>query len=134
MLGRGAKIFGLAIAGALAATRPGLAREGFFRDVLPKENPPKEVVPRENVPQTECFSIAQTRQKIAQHRLIEPFLAMQSARGVGQGEAISARLCSVGDSFVYEIGLLRRDGHIVKVNVDAASGKAHPSRSDRPNP
>ena len=89
---------------------------------------------KESAEGLECFTNAQTRRQIVDHRLVEPFLAMQSARGVGQGDAISARLCETGDNFVYEIVLLRRDGHIVRVHVDAANGKAHQVHSERQNP
>lgn len=101
---RAAKPQALAVACALLSAPLALAKEG--------------------APALECFSNAQTRQQIAQHRLLEPFLAMQTARGAGQGEAISARLCANGEGYYYEIGLLRHDGHTVKVHVDAASGKA----------
>jgi hypothetical protein len=79
---------------------------------------------KDGAPALECFSNAQTRQQIAQHRLVEPFLAMQTARGAGQDDPIFARLCANGEGYYYEIGLLRHDGHTVKVYVDAASGKA----------
>jgi hypothetical protein len=82
----------------------------------------------------QCFSSAQTREQIALHRLVEPFLAMQNARGAGQGDAISARLCANGEAYYYEIGLLRHDGHTVKVHVDAASGKARLLHIDRQAP
>lgn len=86
---------------------------------------------KEGPPPLDCFSIAQTRQKIAQHHLVEPFLAMQNARAAGQGEALSARLCRSGENFFYVIGLLRHDGHILNVFIDAASGKQHPVHAER---
>jgi len=81
-------------------------------------------------PQIECYTVEQTRQKIAQHRLVPPFLAMQAARGVHQGDALSTRLCHNGEAFIYEIGVLGHDGHVVHVPVDAATGKPHLARPE----
>jgi hypothetical protein len=86
-------------------------------------------------PQLECYSIADTRREIAEHKLADPFPSMQAASVMAQAEALSARLCRSGDIFVYEISLLRRDGRIVKTLVDAASGKPHPMRIEpKPEP
>lgn len=85
--------------------------------------------------QLECFSVAQTRREIAQHKLADPFPSMQAASSLAQAEPLSARLCRSGDVFVYEINLLRKDGRIVKALVDAASGKPHPARPEpKPEP
>lgn len=81
----------------------------------------------------ECFSTAQTRQKIAQHHLVDPFLATQHARNVEAGDAISERLCDISGTYAYEIVLLRHDGRTVKVHVDAATGKALPLRHEHPS-
>ncbi|MFY9629628.1 MAG: hypothetical protein WAK03_15960 [Methylocystis sp.] len=86
-------------------------------------------------PQTlECFSVAQTRQKIAEHRLVDPFPLMQSASSANQGEALSTRLCRRGEVFLYEINVLRRDGRVMKIFVDAASGRPHAGRQEPARP
>jgi len=85
-------------------------------------------------PVVECFSTAQTRQKITQHHFVEPYPALQSARGAGQGEPISAQLCTNGESYFYEISVLRRDGRAIKVHVDAASGRVHPIHGEHSTP
>jgi hypothetical protein len=95
---------------------------------------PSLALAKEGAQVLQCFSNAQTREQIAVHRLVAPFLAMQNARGAGQGDAISARLCANGEVYYYEIGLLRHDGHTVKVHVDAASGKARLLHVDRQAP
>lgn len=79
----------------------------------------------------ECFSVAETRQKIASHKLADPFVMMQAASSGGHGDPIGAKLCRRGDDFVYEINLLRRDGRVLKVYVDASSGKPHPPHKER---
>ena len=70
-----------------------------------------------------CFSPAETRDKIAAHGLTEPFRAMRTGRL--QGEALRARLCRwTQDKFVYEIAVLRRDGRIVRIYMDAQNGQS----------
>jgi hypothetical protein len=128
MVRRRAKILGLACALALAPLAQ--AREGGgpalapFTHVAPP--PPPEPRAKEPPPALECFSVAQTREKIAQHRLAEPFPLMRAESSANQAEALSTRLCRHGESFLYEINLLRRDGRVVRVFVDAVSGKPLP--------
>jgi hypothetical protein len=126
MIRRTAKILGVAFAltfASLAHAReggPGLAPFGRGReDAPPPDGRANEGAP----PGLECFSVAQTRQKIAQHRLAEPFPLMRAESSANQADALSTRLCRIGDLFLYEINLLRRDGRVIRVFVDAASGK-----------
>ena len=58
----------------------------------------------------QCFTMAQARSKME-----------------AQAEPLGARLCQLGEGLIYEISLLRRDGHIVKILVDAFSGRPHSS-------
>lgn len=78
-----------------------------------------------------CFSTAQTRERIAQHKLGEPFAPMRAAADHLQGEAIGARLCQSNDVLVYEVSVLRRDGRILKILIDAASGAPHSAHKER---
>ncbi len=74
--------------------------------------------------QLECYSTAETRDKIAAHGLSEPFRTMQKAAARFQAEALAAKLCRRDDNnFVYEINLLRRDGRIVRSLFDAKTGQ-----------
>ncbi len=132
MIRRRAKILGVACALAfapLAHAREGGPALAPFIHVAP---PPPAPDPRakEPPPGLECFSVAQTRQKIAQHRLAEPFPLMRAESNANQAEALSTRLCRNGESFLYEINLLRRDGRVVRVFVDAISGKPLPSHPE----
>jgi uncharacterized membrane protein YkoI len=79
----------------------------------------------------QCFSTAQTREQIILHKLAEPFASMQTAARNAQGEPIGARLCRVDEAFVYEVSLLRRDGRLIKIFIDAATGKPHARGEDR---
>jgi uncharacterized membrane protein YkoI len=69
-----------------------------------------------------CFSTAETREKILAHGLFEPFRAMRSAASRSQAEAIGAKLCRWSEELVYEMSLLRRDGRVIHVFVNAKTG------------
>ena len=70
-----------------------------------------------------CFGPAETRDTVAAHRLAEPFRALRA--GGQQGEALRAKLCRWRkDEFVYEISVLRRDGRILHLYMNAQSGQA----------
>jgi hypothetical protein len=70
-----------------------------------------------------CLNAAETREMVKSRRLLEPFAALKFASAQRKAEALSARLCRTGDDFVYEITLLRRDGRLVHVDMEAATGK-----------
>jgi uncharacterized membrane protein YkoI len=70
-----------------------------------------------------CLSAAETRELVKSRRLLEPFAALKFAGAQRKAEALSARLCRTGEDFVYEITLLHRDGRLVHVEMEAASGK-----------
>ncbi|HKH81322.1 MAG TPA: hypothetical protein VKA03_06900 [Methylovirgula sp.] len=77
----------------------------------------------EPVPERECYSAAQTRERIAVHKLAEPFRLMASAANRFQAEAIGAKLCRWKEQLVYEITLLRHDGRVIHVFTNAATGQ-----------
>jgi uncharacterized membrane protein YkoI len=70
-----------------------------------------------------CLGAAETRDEVKAHKLIEPFVALKSAAQQRKAEALSARLCHIGDEFIYEITLLHRDGRLTRVEMEAATGK-----------
>lgn len=70
-----------------------------------------------------CVSASETREEIKAHHLIEPFAALKSAQTQYKAEALSAKLCRIGDEYVYEIALLHRDGRFVHVSMNAVTGK-----------
>lgn len=78
----------------------------------------------------QCFSTTQTREKIDEKKLTEPFACMRAAARELNGEALSARLCRHEEIFVYEISVLRPDGRIVKLLFNAATGKSHSGRKN----
>jgi uncharacterized membrane protein YkoI len=105
-LGREARLMryaGLALALNLAAAAPALAAQP--------------------APERECYSAAQTRERITLRKLVEPFRLMANAANRFQAEAIGAKLCRWKEELVYEITLLRRDGRVIHVFTNAASGQ-----------
>jgi uncharacterized membrane protein YkoI len=70
-----------------------------------------------------CLPQSETREEIKAHHLLEPFAVLKSAAAQFKAEALSARLCHIGDEFVYEIALLHRDGRFVHAVMNAATGK-----------
>ncbi len=93
--------------------------------VVAKPNPSgKDAVRRAESPRPRvCFNPAETRANITAHRLSEPFRALRAGRA--QGEALRAKLCKwKQDEFVYEISVLRRDGRIVRLYMNAQNGQA----------
>ncbi|MGO4873080.1 MAG: PepSY domain-containing protein [Roseiarcus sp.] len=78
-----------------------------------------------------CLPPNETREEVKTHHLLEPFAVLKSAAAQFKAEAISAKLCHLGDEFVYEIALLHRDGRLVHVVVNAATGKFLGARNAR---
>ena len=55
--------------------------------------------------------------------MLEPFAALKFAAQQRKAEALSAKLCHTGDEFIYEITLLHRDGRLIRVQMEAGTGK-----------
>ncbi|HXW73059.1 MAG TPA: hypothetical protein VEK34_16820 [Methylocella sp.] len=71
-----------------------------------------------------CFSAAESRDKITVHGLSEPFHAMRSAAARLQAEALAVKLCRWSEQLVYDLSLLRHDGRLIHVFLDAKTGQA----------
>jgi len=78
-----------------------------------------------------CFTAEQTRAQIAAHKLVEPFKLMKEAATLVKGDPLGGKLCRWNEDFVYEISLLRRDGHVLHVYMNAANGQRMQARADR---
>jgi hypothetical protein len=74
-------------------------------------------------PEHVCLTAAQAREIVTARRLAEPFRVMQTTARHFQAEALRAKLCRRKDELVYEITLLRRDGRVIHVSLNAVSGK-----------
>ena len=82
-------------------------------------------------PRPACLPQGETREAIKSRHLLEPFAVLKSAAAQFKAEALSAKLCRTGDELVYEIALLHRDGRLVHVVTNAATGKVVNVRSAR---
>ncbi|MCC3244697.1 hypothetical protein LG047_05075 [Methylocystis sp. WRRC1] len=78
----------------------------------------------------QCFSTTQTREKIEKHKLTDPFTCMRAEAAKLNGEPIGARLCRLAEIFIYEISVLQPDGRVVKIHVDATTGRPHSGRKE----
>lgn len=96
-----------------------------------------EEEPAREAPRLQCYSTAQardqieTRKLIETRRLLDPFACMRAAAARLQSEPLRTRLCYLGEALLYEISLLRPDGRIVKILVDAVSGRPYPGRTEK---
>jgi hypothetical protein len=70
-----------------------------------------------------CLNATETREEVKARHFLEPFAALRYAALQHKAEALSAKLCHTGDDFFYEITLLHRDGRLVRVEMEAATGK-----------
>jgi uncharacterized membrane protein YkoI len=78
--------------------------------------------------ETTCFSNEDTRDHVEKHGLIALHDVVRSARGTGQADLISARLCETNGNMVYMIAMLGRDGKLLRLTVDARTGTLINSR------
>ncbi len=70
-----------------------------------------------------CLSQTEAREKITQLRLTDPVSATHAGRS--EGEALRTRLCRwKQDKFVYEVYVLRRDGRVVHLYINAQNGQS----------
>jgi uncharacterized membrane protein YkoI len=70
-----------------------------------------------------CLNESEIREEVAARRVVPQVAALRAARASLGGEAVRARLCRHEGGMVYAITALRRDGKVVRVFVDALSGK-----------
>jgi uncharacterized membrane protein YkoI len=70
-----------------------------------------------------CLRESEIREEVAAKRVVRQVIALRAAGAAIGGEAVRARLCRQEDGLVYVITVLRRDGKVKRVTVDAASGK-----------
>lgn len=75
-----------------------------------------------------CLSGPETREAVQTRRIVPPFRAVAEAMREG-GELVAIRICRSPDPpLIYDVAVLRRDGHLVHVIIDAAVGVALPGR------
>lgn len=70
-----------------------------------------------------CLSADETRDAVAEGRVIQPAQASRHARQAAPGEVVRIRLCRQGDDYVYVVTTLKRDGRVARVTLEGQSGK-----------
>lgn len=76
------------------------------------------------VAQADCLSQGEMREVVASGAVVAPASATRTAQAQSPGaEVTRVQLCRQGGGYVYEITLLQRDGRLVGVAVDAATGQ-----------
>ena len=78
-----------------------------------------------------CHNRVETREKVAVHGLRESLVLLREAAFEHGADPLNARLCRTRGQFVYEMSLLGRDGRVVRLVVDAASGARLNAREAR---
>jgi hypothetical protein len=67
-----------------------------------------------------CLTPREMRVVIAEHRAVQPLIALRAA---GIGDPIRAQLCKTEKGgLIYLITALARNGHVSRIFVDASSG------------
>lgn len=75
------------------------------------------------VAQGGCLPQREMQEVVAGGAMIAPAAAVAAARQASQGgDVLRAALCRDGGGYVYRIATLRRDGRVVQVVIDAATG------------
>jgi uncharacterized membrane protein YkoI len=69
-----------------------------------------------------CFTADEVREHVEKHSLVPLNDVVRAARGGVQADLISARLCETAGNLVYMIGMLGRDGKLMRLTVDARTG------------
>lgn len=75
-----------------------------------------------------CLSQGDTRDALAGGKTVPPFRAVAAALRGGPGESVGIRLCKMNSAMVYDVAILKLDGRLVHVLVDAGTGVPMPPR------
>lgn len=78
-----------------------------------------------------CLSQSEARAAISKNKLANPLPALRAIAQRSRAEPLRSRLCRMDDRFVYEMSMLRRDGKVVRVFVDAHDGRTPVVASSR---
>lgn len=70
-----------------------------------------------------CFSARDMNDRVARLRLANPLIVMQSNARRLRAEPLRTRLCRSGARLIYELSLIRRDGRVLLIYVNAQNGR-----------
>jgi hypothetical protein len=75
-----------------------------------------------------CLSPSETRESVVTYQLREPLSLLRDAARDTRADPLNSRLCRWNEQYVYEMSLLRRDGRVLRIFIDAKSGDRLPPR------
>ncbi|WP_131115924.1 PepSY domain-containing protein [Lichenihabitans psoromatis] len=75
-----------------------------------------------------CLSAGETRETLQTMKLLPPYRAVEEAGRGMPGESVGIKLCRLNQQMVYDVTILRHDGHLVHMLVDATNGTLMPPR------
>lgn len=84
---------------------------------------PLPIVQIDNQAPIACLSADETREAVAEGRVMQPAQASRHARHAAPGEVLRISLCRQGDEFVYVVTTMKRDGRVARVTLEGQSGK-----------
>ncbi|HUO55103.1 MAG TPA: hypothetical protein VMU18_10195 [Rhodoblastus sp.] len=96
----------------------------------PPDGPPEGPPDRPPPGPRKCYSPAETRERVAGGKLREPYEMMRKASAMTHAEALAGKLCRWNDEDIYVISLLRRDGALIRVFMNAVTGKVVTGRDE----
>ncbi len=70
-----------------------------------------------------CFSARETSDRVARLRLANPLMTMRTNARRLRADPLRTRLCRGGTVLIYELSLIRRDGKVTQVYVNAQTGR-----------
>jgi uncharacterized membrane protein YkoI len=71
----------------------------------------------------DCLPMASARPLIRGGEIVPIMAAVRAAREAASGEMIDGRLCEVSGGYQYVVTFLGSDGRVVRVSVDARTGR-----------
>ena len=71
----------------------------------------------------ECPSAKESREMVVASHLLEPLQVMKNLTSLSRSEPVSIKLCRWDSVYIYDVTLLHKDGKLLRVFVDAISGK-----------
>ncbi len=78
---------------------------------------------------SKCYSAAETRERVASQKLRPAFEMMLKASSLTGAEVMAGKLCRWGNDDIYVISLLRHNGALVRVFMNAVTGRVVGARN-----
>ena len=70
-----------------------------------------------------CIPPREAKEIVASKHVLAPFEVMNAMSTLARADPVTIRLCRSGETLIYEVVLLHRDGRLLRIYVDAVTGK-----------